>query len=261
MITYIRNIPSYSKYISDLKEVCKRKKINIDLIGYEEFKKADISYPIYKMTINPNAKIKFGICTGVHGNEIAGPLSLITLIDGGFDAISKDICYEIFPMINPTGFDLNQRYDDEGKDLNAIYKTTLASSNYNEIQILESQIKDRNYLFFLSSHEDVDEIRYYQYTYEETLKSMYKTMLENASSYTTVLREDVWMYKKQNSKFGIDSKNWMDFSIEWYVKTKGLAQYVMVTETPALINLNHRIKINIDNIAIISMKLLELSRQ
>jgi murein peptide amidase A len=65
------------------------------------------------------ARKRFYISTGVHGDEPAGPLTASALIKD--DRIPPDAECWVLPCINPTGFNLNQRENRDGIDLNRDY--------------------------------------------------------------------------------------------------------------------------------------------
>ncbi len=67
-------------------------------------------------------------------------------------------------MINPTGFDLRQRFDADRRDLNAIYGATLKSRNYFEVQTFyQDALKFVPFEAVITLHEDSDREKFYMY--------------------------------------------------------------------------------------------------
>ncbi len=60
------------------------------------------------------------ISTGIHGDEPAGPLAALQLLQE--DCWPKDAALWMCPCLNPTGFPLNRRENAQGIDLNRDYR-------------------------------------------------------------------------------------------------------------------------------------------
>src|SRR4051794_11590171 len=60
--------------------------------------------------------LRLYIPTGIHGDEPAGPLAVCRLVEENLWPTNVSIW--LCPCLNPTGFILNQRENDEGTDLN-----------------------------------------------------------------------------------------------------------------------------------------------
>ena len=69
---------------------------------------------------NQESAPRIYISSGMHGDEPAGPLAVLDLLE------SEQLCHEIdwtlFPILNPAGLARNQRENLEGVDLNRDYK-------------------------------------------------------------------------------------------------------------------------------------------
>lgn len=87
------------------------RKKGLKLISYGLVKEKKI-YRLYKIVVDGNSKKTLIITSGFHGEEYNGPISLLQIIDKVIDhAKSKKINLIIYPCINPSGFDLRQRYN------------------------------------------------------------------------------------------------------------------------------------------------------
>jgi predicted deacylase len=70
--------------------------------------------------LTPSSRKRLYISTGIHGDEPAGPLALLQLLEE--DRWPKEAALWICPCLNPTGFPLNQRENAQGIDLNRDYR-------------------------------------------------------------------------------------------------------------------------------------------
>jgi hypothetical protein len=146
---------SYEKYLWTLMDETHRRKLPMEIIGYETSKRTGINYPLYRLVIHPHLQETVCVVAGLHGNEIAGPLSIPHIMTDILHELPEQYRYVIYPMINPSGFDLRQRFDGDYRDLNAVYKTTLQSSNYLEVQdFYQDALKFAPFEAVITLHED-----------------------------------------------------------------------------------------------------------
>ena len=69
---------------------------------------------------NPQSAIRIYISTGIHGDEPAGPLAVRQLLQDNPWPTGADLF--LCPCLNPEGFHLSRRENEEGIDLNRDYK-------------------------------------------------------------------------------------------------------------------------------------------
>jgi murein peptide amidase A len=69
---------------------------------------------------NPAARANAYISAGIHGDEPAGPLAMLQLLQE--DRWPGDVALWLCPCLNPTGFPLNRRENAAGIDLNRDYR-------------------------------------------------------------------------------------------------------------------------------------------
>ncbi|MBU2612377.1 MAG: succinylglutamate desuccinylase/aspartoacylase family protein [Nanoarchaeota archaeon] len=239
-------------YSDFTKEILKLSRINNyskKIVGYKESKWMNNPFPIYKLEVNKKAKTKFCIVAGVHGDEIAGPYSIIELLKRP-KFFKKEIYYQIFPVINPTAFELQRRNNDKGRDINCLNKKTLKSKNYKEIQFFYKEVQNENFDFFISMHEDLDVDKAYGYIYENDFEKIYRKLFR---------RERKWKTKKiygdKSDGQGL-VKNVHDHSLEDRLFSMGKTKLSIATETPGKLNLERRIIMNLKNLEIINNHLL-----
>lgn len=68
----------------------------------------------------PDRALRVYLSTGIHGDEPAGPLALLQLMQA--DAWPRDLDLWALPCLNSTGFPLNRRENAAGVDLNRDYR-------------------------------------------------------------------------------------------------------------------------------------------
>jgi hypothetical protein len=98
------------------------------------------------------------ISAGIHGDEPAGPLAALKLIQENHWPEHAEIF--LLPCLNPVGFTLNQRGNADGIDLNRDYRNPKAAETRAHIAWLERQ---PGFDFYLCLHEDWESHGFYLY--------------------------------------------------------------------------------------------------
>jgi len=100
------------------------------------------------------------LAAGVHGDEPAGPLALLALVEKS--ALDPAFAYRIWPCTNPTGFDAGTRANVDGIDINRTFSRGGSSPEAKAIVMA-----NRDYKFALSIdlHEDDEAADFYAYEY------------------------------------------------------------------------------------------------
>lgn len=126
---------------------------------------------------SPKPKARIYLSTGIHGDEPAGPLAVLRLIQENRWPENAEIF--LLPCLNPVGFTLNQRENADGKDLNRDYRHTESSEVAAHIAWLKRQ-PDFDVTFCL--HEDWESHGFYLYELNpEQCPSPARAMLEAVS--------------------------------------------------------------------------------
>lgn len=245
---------SYAKLLLELIKLSHIHRYESFLIGEEEFEATGMVYPLYRFTVNPTAKLKVCIIAGVHGYEVAGSLSMLSLFDDPKKYFNKNICYHIYPVINPTAFDLRRRLDDDGKDLNNLSKRILKNKDYCEVRAFHSATKNIKFDALISLHEDMDAKKFYAYVFEKEPVSVYRKIIKSSSKYADILRKNE-IYGAPSDGEGLII-NHHDRSLEDGLYGNGQATVSLCTETPGRLKLETRIAINLDNILVLNKYLL-----
>jgi hypothetical protein len=98
------------------------------------------------------------LSTGIHGDEPAGPLAALKLIQE--DRWPGNMQIFLLPCLNPVGFTLNQREDAGGIDLNRDYRNARSTEVLAHIAWLERRPR---FDLYLCLHEDWESHGFYLY--------------------------------------------------------------------------------------------------
>jgi murein peptide amidase A len=98
------------------------------------------------------------ISAGIHGDEPAGPLAALRLLQENRWPANTEIF--LLPCLNPLGFVLNQRGNDQGIDLNRDYRNPKTAEARRHIAWLERQPQ---FDLHLCLHEDWESHGFYLY--------------------------------------------------------------------------------------------------
>jgi hypothetical protein len=109
-------------------------------------------------TRNPQSAIRIYISAGIHGDEPAGPLAALKLIQENRWPENAEIF--LVPCLNPAGFTLNRRENAGGIDLNRDYQNPQTAEVRAHIAWLERQPQ---FDFYLCLHEDWESRGFYLY--------------------------------------------------------------------------------------------------
>ena len=109
-------------------------------------------------TRHPPSVVRIYISTGIHGDEPAGPLAALRLLQENNWPPDAEIV--LLPCLNPDGFVLNTRGNANGIDLNRDYRHLESGEVTAHVRWLERQ---RNFDLTLCLHEDWESHGFYVY--------------------------------------------------------------------------------------------------
>jgi len=107
---------------------------------------------------NSTARANVYISTGIHGDEPAGPLAVLQLLQE--DIWPDDAALWLCPCLNPTGFPLNRRENAVGIDLNRDYRQLQSPEVRAHVEWLQRQPR---FDVSLCLHEDWESNGFYIY--------------------------------------------------------------------------------------------------
>ncbi len=108
-------------------------------------------------------RIRVYISTGIHGDEPAGPLAALQLLQE--DSFPADAALWMCPCLNPTGFLLNRRENAQGIDLNRDYRHLQSAEVRAHIDWLQRQ---SSFDLTICMHEDWESAGFYIYEVNPT---------------------------------------------------------------------------------------------
>ena len=103
---------------------------------------------------------RIALAAAIHGDEPAGALALLQLVDER--ALNPSYAYRIWPCTNPTGFDAAKRESIDGADLNRTFSRGGQSPEARAIIIANRDLK---FALSIDLHEDGDADGFYCYEY------------------------------------------------------------------------------------------------
>ncbi len=81
-------------------------------VSHKDKSSQSLTLPLIKIESKKKYSKEMVITAGFHGDEIAGPLTLLRYCDVLFDmAHRSNIKLSMYPLVNPSGFDLRKRYN------------------------------------------------------------------------------------------------------------------------------------------------------
>jgi predicted deacylase len=107
---------------------------------------------------NPQSAIRIYLSAGIHGDEPAGPLAALRLLRENRWPANAELWF--CPCLNPMGFVLNRRENDQGIDLNRQYRHRETAETRAHIAWLERQSQ---FDLGLCLHEDWESHGFYVY--------------------------------------------------------------------------------------------------
>ena len=100
------------------------------------------------------------LSAGVHGDEPAGPLALLSLAER--HELDAFFSYRIWPCTNPTGFDAGTRENVDGIDIN---RTFARGGSSPEAKAIVMANRDYKFALSIDLHEDDEAGAFYAYEY------------------------------------------------------------------------------------------------
>ena len=117
----------------------------------------DPAFLAYRREV-PSSRVRVYISAGIHGDEPAGPLAALQLLQD--DSWPGDTSLWMCPCLNPTGFPLNRRENALGVDLNRDYRHLQSAEVRAHIDWLQRQPP---FDLTLCLHEDWESNGFYVY--------------------------------------------------------------------------------------------------
>lgn len=97
--------------------------------------------------------IRIGVFAGIHGDEPAGPLAALRLLEtlAAEPALAAGYILDVYPVTNPHGLHAGTRHDARGSDLNREF---WRDSDQPEVRALEAELRERRFDGLIALHAD-----------------------------------------------------------------------------------------------------------
>ena len=135
----------------------------------------------------PQSTFRIYLSTGIHGDEPAGPLAALRLLQENRWPADAELWF--CPCLNPLGFVSNRRENADGKDLNRDYRHLETAEVRAHIAWLETLSQ---FDLYLCLHEDWESHGFYLYEQNPDLKpSLAEKMIEAVKSVCPIDHSEV----------------------------------------------------------------------
>ena len=204
----IRDYKETTKFISTL-----NKKFTVTKLDTVKYKNAE--YPVYKISYNQLKEKgkKYLIICGVHGNEPAPVYAVKEFIISlsKKEIKRKDLQLDFIFIVNPFGFEYNQRNNGDNKDINRDMK----KFETQEGKILQKHCKPKDYEKVFDFHE-ANSKGFFLYCYGTKNKKLSDQILnllkENKAELDNSYKDNILTVEK--------GRLYVPFYASWYMKSK-----------------------------------------
>ena len=109
-------------------------------------------YPIHRVSLEAGQGMQKNILitAGIHGDEPAGPASVLRFLERDNSHLLQRFMFMILPCINPYGYVHNTRENKRGVDLNRSFE----EAGLVEVDIVKKTIEGQRFDFCIDFHED-----------------------------------------------------------------------------------------------------------
>ncbi len=110
------------------------------------------NYPIHRVLLESGLGVHKNILItgGIHGDEPAGPASVLRFLERDNTHLLQRFKFLILPCINPYGYVHNTRENKRGVDLNRLFEETGVA----EVDLVKETIGGQRFDFCIDFHED-----------------------------------------------------------------------------------------------------------
>ena len=118
-------------------------------------------YPLHRVSLEAGQGVhkKILITGGIHGDEPAGPASVLRFLERDNTHLLQRFKFLILPCINPHGYVHNTRENKQGLDVNRLFEETGTA----EVDIVKETIEGQRFDFCIDFHEDWEATGVYLY--------------------------------------------------------------------------------------------------
>ena len=200
-------------------------------------------YPLIKIILGKGNPRRVLISGGIHGDEPAGVETICAFLENRLHMnFTKDWEFTLLPCINPSGFELGTRNNQDDIDLNRMFKESQVPREVAFVKDVLAQPYDLD----LELHEDIDSPGYYIYQKDQAadLSPLGRTILDRVESVHPLnLAEEI---EELPAERGLLSRLSEPEEMEWwpmalYANTRG-CRHALTLETSASLAMEVRVK-------------------
>jgi len=146
------------------------------------------------------------ITAGIHGNEPAGVEAALSLIEeiAADPTLYPNITLRILPILNPWGWQRDQRFNGAGKDLNRDF----ASFETPEARIIKEWLQGKSFDLIVNIHEDPRAGGYYIYQYGRPDQALCRQIISQIRQNGLPIENNVSMMLLRTDDGLIDAPMW-----------------------------------------------------
>ena len=235
----IKNPHDVDYFIQELLKISTKKEFNVHQLGSVG------NDPIYLIE---NGKREYCsnilIAAGFHGDEPAGPWSILSFLSNLNTKTIENINLSFLPPVNPTGFRVCRRYNNCNENPNRGFIKGHPSKEGKILLDNIEMIVERSQDGFLSLHEDIDKEHFFLYAHENNDEpGIFSFRIRDVATKYFPLHPD-----GNDPDYGVIKEgiifNHSDGSFEDLMFRKGVLQVACI-ETPGKRDLHERVLANV----------------
>jgi len=193
-------------------------------------------YPLIKIVLGRGNPRRILISGGIHGDEPAGVETICSFLENKlYNQFLDNWEFTLLPCINPSGYEVGTRNNQDDIDLNRMFKETTAPQEVNFVKT----VLDQPYELDLELHEDIDSPGYYLYQKDQSaeLSTLGRVILDKVESIHPLnLAENI---EEVPADRGLLSRLSEPNEMEWwpmalYAFTRGCNHVFTLETSPAL---------------------------
>ncbi len=147
--------PSYAELVERLQSAAE------DLGGSITQRAEADGYPLYHIELpGPKGAPRFLLSTGIHGEEPGGTTGFLHWLERDAAKWLRIFRIDVFPCLNPYGFERGERHDAAGRDLNRCFKEQNPPP---AVRMVREVLDGKQFAMAVDMHEDCDYFGFYVY--------------------------------------------------------------------------------------------------
>ena len=198
--------------------------------------------PLIKIIVGKGNPRRILISGGIHGDEPAGVETLCTFLEDQLYKIHlRNWEFTLLPCINPTGFEIGTRNNQDDIDLNRMFRETTVPR---EVDFVKS-VLEQPYDLDLELHEDIDSPGYYLYQKDQSaeLSPIGRAILNRVESIHPInLAEEIEEMQADRGLLGRlsepDEMEWWPMALYAYIRG---CRHVFTLETAPVLPMEVRV--------------------